>query len=55
MSRPRAATSVASKIAGEEGVAIEVANAASVLVLAAGGRCPCKEYSVAPGKKGERI
>jgi hypothetical protein len=48
-SRPRAATSVASRIDGEEGVDNDDENDARVRVRASGGICPWREYIVASG------
>ena len=45
-SKPRAATSVASRTEGEEGSAIDDEKAFKVLVLAEGVRFPCREYSL---------
>jgi hypothetical protein len=45
-SKPRAATSVARRIAGEEGVQRAEEKLERARVRAAGGRCPCNEYSV---------
>ena len=42
-SRPRAATSVARRIDGEEGRAAELVKFVRVFVRAAGGRWPCRE------------
>lgn len=49
MSRPRAATSVVSRIDGEEGVASAEENAVSVRVRAAGGNWPCREWRLVEG------
>lgn len=44
-SSPRAATSVARRMAGDEGVESADEKAARVRVRAAGGRWPCNEYN----------